>query len=243
MVEGAVLDLTGDAPVVVVGELVETAVEEPPVVEKPLRIKKEKPIREKVEKPKQEKVENPEQKEKIIKRMDLTQEDMQAIVDSMKQTCNRCGNEDYYPLRKWSDEKVCPTCYDIAFREHCVVFNEWLRSMGIKGCAFCGKVRDNPSGFHFDHVNMFDKDSSVGNLLFEGANMDVIKAEIHKCQLLCIGCHAIVTKMENRLGFTYLKRKKRRETNVTREDYMPVMTGVYEFIKKLRGRGGGEDVK
>ena len=224
VVEGAVLDLTGDAPVVVVGELVETAVEEPPVVEKPLRIKVEKPVHTKVEK---------------IEDVALTHEEILAIVGAMKQTCNRCGIEDYFPLRKWGEEKVCPDCYDIVYPPHMKALNDWMESVGLKECAFCGKERTNPSRFHFDHINMFEKKDAVGRMLFDGESLDKIKEEIQKCQLLCIGCHAIVTKMENKFGFTYLKSKRRkRQTNVRKEDYMPRMTEVYSLIKGLRGRGG-----
>jgi hypothetical protein len=222
VVEGAVLDLTGEEPVVVMGELVETpVVVTGTVVETP-----------------------PVTKEDDERRLtNITPEDLRDIILSMRQKCKRCGEEEYFDMRIWGDEKVCPTCYRFAFREHCRVFNEWLREEGIKECAFCRKPRTNPSEFHFDHVNMFDKESSVGIMLFEGANMDAIKEESKKCQLLCVRCHFIVTRMEVRLGFTYLKRKKRRETGVKQEDYMPVMTRVYDLIKEIRGAGGGDGTK
>jgi hypothetical protein len=216
VVEGAILDLTGSEPVVVMGELVETPVEPPPPVKK-------------VDEPKQE--------------VRLTQDEIREMILSMRQTCNHCGVEVYHALRKWGGQNVCSTCYDIEFDKHCIVFNNWLREEGIKGCAFCGKVRINPSEFHFDHVNMFEKKGTVGTMLFDGVNMDTIKEEVKKCQLLCVGCHAIVTKMENRLGFTYLKRKKRRQTTVKREDYMPIMSRVYDLIKEIRGGGGGDEAK
>jgi hypothetical protein len=232
VVEGAVLDLTGDAPVVVVGELVETAVEEPPVVVKP-----EKPARIKVDKPKREKKADtvPEQ----IEDVEITHEDMLTIVSAMKQPCNRCGEECYSPLRKWGETMVCPDCYDIVYPPHMNALNEWMKEVGLKECAFCGKERINPSRFHFDHINMFEKTDNIGRMLFDGESLDKIKEEIQKCQLLCIECHAIVTKMENKLGFTYLKRKRRkRQTVVRKEDYMPRMTEVYSLIKELRGHGG-----
>jgi len=209
VVEGDILDLTGDEPVILNGALVE--IETPPVMK--------------------------------AERKELTQEEMREIIRSMRQTCNRCREEDYFDMRKWGDEKVCPTCYRVVFKEHCRIFNEWLQEEGIKECAFCGKARVNPSDFHFDHVNMFEKESSIGIMLFEGASMEAIKTETKKCQLLCVGCHVIVTKMEVRLGFTYLKRKKRRETDVKQEEYMPAMTRVYDLIKEMRREGGGDGSK
>ena len=216
VVEGAVLDLTGEEPVVVVGELVETAVESPPVKEVG------------------------EQQQEVI----LTEDELRDMILSMRQSCNHCGVEVYHALRKWSDQKVCSSCYDGVFEKHCIVFNDWLRAEGIKGCAFCGKERINPSEFHFDHVNMFEKKGTVGNMLFDGVNMDTIKEEVKKCQLLCVSCHAIVTKMEVRLGFTQLKsRRYNRKTGVRKEDYNERMGKVYSLIKELRGQDGVDGSK
>lgn len=197
-VEGAVLDLTGDEPVLIVPKAA--------------------PIEEKR----------------------TVQELIASTIASMKKTCEQCGCEMYSNLRIWGGKKICPECYAQVYPAHRDELNRWMEAVGLKGCAFCGKPRTNPSGFHFDHINMFEKSGAVGRMLFDGVALDRIKEEIQKCQLLCLCCHAIVTKMEVRLGFTHLKVKRwRPRTDVSKGDYSEKMGEVYEYIKALRGRGGG----
>ena len=196
VVEGAVLDLTGDAPVVV-------APPPPPVA---------------------------------TEETQSVQDLFASTVASMKKSCDHCGCAVYSHLRIWGEQKICPECYAQVYPAHRDELNRWMETAGLKGCAFCGKPRANPSGFHFDHVNMFEKSGTVCRMLFDGAAIDKIKEEIQKCQLLCLCCHAIVTKMEVRLGFTHLKVKRwRRRTDVSKEEYTEKMGEVYSYIKALRG--------
>jgi len=162
-----------------------------------------------------------------------------STVASMKKSCEQCGCHMYSHLRVWGDKRICPECYAQVYPAHRDELNRWMDATGLKGCAFCGKARTNPSGFHFDHINMFDKSGAVGRMLFDGVALDRIKEEIQKCQLLCLCCHAIVTKMEVRLGFTHLKVKRwRRVPGVSKEEYSHKMAEVYEYIKALRGPYG-----
>lgn len=198
-VEGAVLDLTGDQPVLVVTS--------EPVVEK---------------------------KEDI-----MSKDDMVAMIIAMKKSCDRCGADVYSALRKWGTSRICRGCYAEVFPPHCAALNQWMTKVGLVECAFCKKPRVNPSEFHFDHINMFKKEDTVCRMLFDGEDLDAIKAEIQKCQLLCICCHAMVTKFERKLGFIQLKNRRcKRRTGVKKEDYMPIMSGIYSLIKELRGGGG-----
>lgn len=218
VVEGAILDLTGDEPVILRGEPVETPVVVTDTVVKP-PVPKSDPVI-------------------------LSHDEICEIIDSMRQTCNRCGAGVYCGLRKWGDQKVCTSCYDVVYPPHKKALNDWMESMGLKECAFCGKPRINPSEFHFDHVNMFEKGNTVGRMLFDGVELDKIIAEIGKCQLLCTDCHAIVTKLEVRLGFTQLKsRRYKRKSGVRKEDYNERMSEVYSLIKARRGRGGVDGAK
>jgi hypothetical protein len=220
VVEGDILDLTGDDPVILKVSLVETpvvvvtgTVVDPPPVTKA---------------------------DDVI----LSTDEICEIIDSMRQTCNRCGADVYCGLRKWGDQKVCTSCYDVVYPPHKKALNDWMESAGLKGCAFCEKPRINPSEFHFDHVNMFEKKNTVGRMLFDGMELDKIVEEIGKCQLLCTDCHAIVTKLEVRLGFTQLKsRRYKRKTGVRKEDYNERMGEVYSLIKARRGGAGSTGAK
>ena len=106
-------------------------------------------------------------------------------------------------------------------------------------CVFCHKERTNPHEFHLDHINMFTKTGSVGPMMFEGVAVELIKAEIDKCQLLCISCHAAVTHFEHKFGFIRQKRKnKNNPKQYHMERYDTYMGAVYAALR-LRGGGGG----
>ena len=49
----------------------------------------------------------------------------------------------------------------------------------------------------------------------EGANIEDIYKEIDKCQLLCVSCHSVVTKVEVICGFSRIKRQMTKEFNET----------------------------
>ena len=67
--------------------------------------------------------------------------------------------------------------------------------------------------------------------------MDDIYREMDKCQLLCISCHRIVTKMEHLCGFVRLK-KQMEDTEEKRQEYSELyrrlMTPIYEAIKNQK---------
>lgn len=168
--------------------------------------------------------------------LDLTG-DVPVMVEKV---CEKC-NETVPQLRRWGETMVCRNCYEDAFEVRKHEFNAWLETVGLKGCAFCGKTRDDPRDFHFDHIDMFTKEDSVGSMLFIGEEMGKIKEEVMKCQLLCIPCHAIVTKAERGLGFMYAKRYgKRRDNGLDRDEYTSVMSSIYAAIKAMRAREAGQ---
>ena len=78
-------------------------------------------------------------------------------------------------------------------------------------CAFCNKEKTVKSSFNYDHLNMFDKLESVGTLVYNGNDIEIIINEVKKCQLLCVDCHSIVTKIEQKLGFTLIKINMKKE--------------------------------
>ena len=53
------------------------------------------------------------------------------------------------------------------------------------GCSSCG-YKDNPDILHFHHRDPSTKVNNVSRML---NSMEKIKAEIEKCDLLCISCH------------------------------------------------------
>ena len=53
---------------------------------------------------------------------------------------------------------------------------------------------------------MFDKDDSIFKMINDGVDIDTIRTEIDKCQILCLACHHKVTDIERKLGFTRIKQ-------------------------------------
>jgi hypothetical protein len=70
-----------------------------------------------------------------------------------------------------------------------------------KPCADCNVVFP-PCCMDFDHLEGFVKLGSINKMLT--ANMDVLRAEIAKCELVCSNCHRIRT----------IKRRRGVEINV-----------------------------
>ena len=56
------------------------------------------------------------------------------------------------------------------------------------GCSSCG-YKDNPDILHFHHRDPSTKVNNVSRMLGKNHSMEKIKAEIEKCDLLCISCH------------------------------------------------------
>ena len=56
------------------------------------------------------------------------------------------------------------------------------------GCMACG-YKDNPDILHFHHRDPNTKIDNISRLVGKNHSMEKIKAEIAKCDLLCISCH------------------------------------------------------
>ena len=84
---------------------------------------------------------------------------------------------------------------------------------------------------------MFSKTGSVGSMMYNGHDIDNIKKEIDKCQLLCISCHAAVTHLEHRYGFIKAKKAKKK-CNIEHIEnmYDEYMAEVYSLLKSLHGK-------
>jgi hypothetical protein len=67
--------------------------------------------------------------------------------------------------------------------------------MAERGCCDkCGKEYDGRQRqWHFDHKTTGDKKNNVSWLVHNRAPFNVIATEITKCDLLCCGCHKLVT--------------------------------------------------
>ena len=167
----------------------------------------------------------------------LTHDELKDIVTSLSSSCNDCSSVIFYKPRNWASLKLCYMCHKKRFIEREKELLVYLTEKGHISCNFCGKLRTDPYDFHFDHVNMFTKTGAVGPMLFNGQDLDKIKAEVDKCQLLCISCHATVTHMERYYGFIMSKNKRNAPTRKYKETiYDEYMGEVYAFLRGLHGK-------
>lgn len=60
-----------------------------------------------------------------------------------------------------------------------------------KGCADCG-YNKHAIALDFDHLG--DKLYNVSKMVADGLNLDRIKEEIAKCEVVCANCHRVRTK-------------------------------------------------
>ena len=150
------------------------------------------------------------------------------VVPNHVTRCDECGKK--IPKMKdgkmhvWKENYVCDSCWSNHRTERHDLWNAIREKYGNdKACAVCSMIKEKDDvRFHFDHLNMFDKNNSVSTMVMEGCTIDEIWDEIKKCQFICLSCHDIITEIENRLPFTQVKRNLTRDLNeceITVEHY------------------------
>ncbi len=229
--EGLTLDLTAmplgefDVGAFLEAEMQRAAKEEPVKIEKKKKEKKEK--KEKKVKKEKEKI------QRMVLDASTNLASLREILDADKK-CLYCDNKVLVNER-------CNECRDSIRKKNMEEMREYLFRKGIYGCAFCKQPHtESMSGFHFDHLNIYDKTDNVGFMLSRHIDMAKVYEEIEKCQLLCTTCHAVVTKMEVMNGFIRDKIRMKRGLLKTpieelAAEYDKVMIPVYDEIRRRRG--------
>jgi hypothetical protein len=149
-------------------------------------------------------------------------------------------------LRTWKNKKICDKCFSKTSLEREEMWNLISNYKPIQ-CLFCNIKKENKNErFHYDHINMFDKEESICIMVSEGVPIETIYKEIDKCQILCISCHYIITYVERAVGFTKQKRalsRKLIQNEITKEEheiqiqnyqklYDEIMMPIYITIKE-----------
>ena len=146
--------------------------------------------------------------------------------------------------------RVCGLCR--AFHENLITLRmyDYILQEVKKPCRFCGRIDVKKN---FDHVNMFEKEGTVGIMVMQGCPESGLLKEIQKCQILCVDCHRVVTSYEMRRGFMKKKSALRRAHGTAEAraimavEYERVMTGFYRWMEEKGGemvltRYGGLDI-
>lgn len=163
--------------------------------------------------------------------------------------CNGCGDVilEISKNRIWKDKIVCDYCWDSHRGERELMWSE-IKNYKQNVCCICNKrQRTNGERYHYDHLNMFDKNDSICCMVDRGDNIKDIFSEIDKCQILCLPCHHIITSIEQKIGFTRIKSNLTRKFNneeITEQTYSSEkkkyekiyeekMKSIYEQLKKV----------
>ena len=164
---------------------------------------------------------------------------IQSILKGIQNSCPRCNIISFDSPKSWKGIEYCYDCYTILSSEEvCFTWNSLtsiIKSRGFTSCTFCKKPYEfySPTNrFHFDHIDMFDKTSSICDMVRSGESLDAILKEVEKCQLVCSSCHVAITAIERRFGFMRLKRE---ETDSI-ISYKGAFEPVYAILKGLLGK-------
>src|ERR1035437_547863 len=108
--------------------------------------------------------------------------------------CNRCGVKrplkDFYSHRKHARQcRYCQQAYMSARMARNLAYAQQIKMDA--GCMDCGLMSPYPQIYDFDHRPGVDKVANVSRLFL--ANMNVLIAEIAKCDVVCANCHRIRT--------------------------------------------------
>lgn len=144
--------------------------------------------------------------------------DIDTYLESIKLNCLHCSdcNIEIYnmqsnTLRKWKSNVLCDKCW-IKYEPERNILWECINNYKLVQCAICMQIRTHENErFHYDHLNMFDKEKSICSMVNDGYEIDDIYKEIDKCQILCISCHHKITDIERKLGFIRAKQTLTRK--------------------------------
>jgi len=158
------------------------------------------------------------------------------IIDTLSEKrtqCDTCKDVFYIPLYEWRGVVECPRCHKAHDTEQASL---WKSLDTHLTCIFCNRTRDDGVPLNFDHMNMFEKGDSICLMVRRGDTLEKILAEVSKCQVLCKSCHALVTAVENMVGFRRVKTNLTRSINGTlKEGEPPTPEMILEDKEKYSG--------
>lgn len=121
--------------------------------------------------------------------------------------CEDCKLEVVGAYEMMYGRRLCGLCRAFHDNKLSLKTYDYIMSEVKKPCRFCCRIDVQKN---FDHVNMFEKTGTVGQMIKCGKPEEDILKEIEKCQVLCVYCHRIVTAYERRYGFMEKKTALRR---------------------------------
>lgn len=170
-------------------------------------------------------------------------------LNQLSKKCNECNKKilsiQINTNRIWNGNEVCDYCWS-KYDEYRKLIWQQISEYKIIKCEICNRIKQNDSErYHYDHLNMFNKNKSICTMVNEGMNIEQIYSEIDKCQILCLSCHHIVTDIEHKLDFTRIKQtltKNFNQNEITEEEYIE-QTLIYQNIYEEKMKDVYEKLK
>ena len=154
--------------------------------------------------------------------------------------CSECGQYlkkiTLNSLRTWRGKDICDKCWssDSKQIERDELWNKIVKYKLVK-CRVCENTKLKlGERYHYDHISMFDKIDSICCMVNQGCQIEEIKSEIDKCEVLCKSCHDLVTKREGQYPFKRIKTTLTRKFNSNKITEMEYETKKCEWDKTYR---------
>jgi hypothetical protein len=133
----------------------------------------------------------------------------------LKKLCTKCGNEPraFGKTKSWG--RICLNAAARANHAKNKVRNnarsreytsrrkrvvvEYVNAVKASPCTDC-KQCFHPAAMEFDHLPGSTKSFNIAALVHRAGKLDLIKAEISKCELVCSNCHRVRTWKRNQFN-------------------------------------------
>ena len=166
-------------------------------------------------------------------------------------TCQDCKkkykNITTTTLNIWKNKKLCDKCYS-KYNDEKNKLWDLVQKYKPHICIFCKTQKmNNDDRYHYDHINMFNKNNNICTMVKEGFDINLIYKELDKCQSVCLYCHHKITFFEREYGFIDIKQyynklyktciidenKYNEKINKLNKKYQKIMKNVYDLLKPL----------
>lgn len=155
-----------------------------------------------------------------------------------KWVCDECGDAD---TRRENEENKSTSRSAESKRRDNMIWQQFVNKEKLRRgkCHDCGKVvtEDNVRIFDFDHRDPKSKLAAVGTLVNRQVPFAVIRAEWHKCDMVCGDCHVLRTKSRKLAGVISepINRWKKLAAKLIIQDSTEEKNGKnYGFQKAMR---------
>jgi len=110
----------------------------------------------------------------------MTEAEIVDYLNEIKKICFECGASYIYPF-VYKENNICEECNHLHLEKHKELWKQitdYCINKGMVCCSLCNKERNDYNRFHFDHINMFDKNDSVCNMVKEELDIEIIRKRL-----------------------------------------------------------------